>query len=364
MTQRFIVENEIPTGYLEQIRDFIMKVMEEEQAKEAFTLGVSGGASSSTASSSSSSAAAAASSTSRRTLLPRLGTLPGLAPVSIAPLKSFKAVHDAILAKNDQVAAESDAAVSALALTMDERATLQSLFDVLQNEGLYHSSVLPAKAATLIVTKAIHWPGKHSAAVYDLCRKMALHAEGAKTYIAPNLSDMVTSVVTGITSAESGLGPKATGLGFLCNVFARTETVDKALPLITTVASAAQACASFEKPLVRARAALLVSNAAAALAAHTEKRGSKVDDDAFLSGGAVALVAAAAACLKPDDTAESVRVSAACALGTAVLCSDTAKAAGMSSGADALASAVAAAAKDGSQLAATAKDAAQAFKEA
>jgi hypothetical protein len=358
VTQRFIVENDIPTGYIEQIRDFVMRVMEEEEAKRAFTLGAGGAAAAAATASSSSSSASRA----RTTTLAQLATMPVQEVVSIAPM-AFDKVLAAILVKSDAVAAASDAAVSALALTVDERATMASLFETLKNEGFYHSSVLPSKPAMLAVTKLALWPGEHAAAAFDLLRKMALHAEGAKVHLAPRLAEIVPAASAAVASSASSFGTKATGLGLLSNLFVKPETRAAALHLLEPVAAAAAACAEHPKPMVRARAMLLLCNATSALAKEAETRGAKVDDDAALQAGAVALGAAASACLQPADTAQEVRVSAVTALGTAVLCSTAARDAALAAGGVALAEGVQAAAPAGSRLLQAAKDLIQSFKE-
>lgn len=358
VTQRFIVDNDIPTGYIEQIRDFVMKVMEEEQAKHAFAQGGAGAAGAASASS----ASAPASSRARTTTLKVMATMPAQDVVAISPIALDK-VLVAILAKNDDVAACSDTSTAGLALTVDERATMESLVAVLKNEGFYHSSTLPAKPATAAVTKLAMWPGEYAAASYDLLRKMATHAEAAKVYMAPRLAEIVAAVSAEVGRSAVRYGTKATGLGLLSNLFIKPETRCAAVRVVEPMAAAAEACAANSTPIVRARAILLLCNAAACLAKEAESRGAKLDDDASLQAGAVAVARAAAECLKQADTTEELRASAGVAMGTAILCSEAARASAAAAGGEALAAAVAAKATASTQLAHVAVDLQQAFKE-
>lgn len=344
VAKRFCVANEIPTGYLEQIRDYVMKEMESASAELAL------------AGSARSAAAGRPAKEARRTFLPRLACVPVLAFTPISPIQLDK-VKAAIVAKSAEIAAGSEEHRAA-ALTVDDVAALDKLFEVVAVEAMYHSSVLPARGAGVVVAKIPRWPTAACAAGFDLLRKLCLHTQGAATYIAPAAPGIVEAACRVVTDPSAGLGPITMSLGLLSNLLVKPEPRAAVLPMAAVMADAAAAQAAHERPMVRARAAILLHNLAAALAKHAESAGALVDSTPELDAGAERLAAAAVAILTAPGSADATLIPAAAALGTAVLVSSKVRA---SAEAKAAAEAVAAAAPAGSQLKQVANDAVSSF---
>jgi phospholipase A-2-activating protein len=336
VTQRFVVNNEIPSGYFDQIRDFVMKVMEEEGA---------GGPLMGRRSSSSSSAAATAP-------LPKKKHIPVTVAAALSPIALDK-VKPALLIKSDAMASSAS---KELALTIDERAALDPMFEVLADEGHFHSSTLPPRPATAVVDKCPKWSPEHCAVGYDLIRKMCLHAHTASTIIAPRTAAIVSAACPRLVAAEAGVGPKVTILGLLANLFVKPEVRSEAVKHTQAIAEAVRTVVASDNALIRARAALVLVNAAAALASQ-----GGTDSDASLAAGATAIALAASDGLGTSDSAEDVRESFALALGTAVTISRKAKEAAAAAGADAIATIAAEAAPAGTRLKEVATETAAAF---
>lgn len=319
------MDNDIPTGYLEQVRDFVLKVHEEETAKAAFSA-TAGSSSSSSSSAGGAAAAAGATAGAGSGALRKLRTAPVLSAVAIGPLV-FDKVKSALLVKSDAVSASPDAAVRRLALTMDERAALDPLFEVIANEGLYHSTKLPPRAVAAIVAKCPMWPAADCAAAYDLLRKLCLHADGCETYLAPKAIVIATQAIARAADAASPFGTRATSIGLLANLLVKAPTRDLLLELSGDMAEAAATVSTHEKPMVRSRAALVVHNAAAALANHVTRTDRALAGNAALEAAAAKVAAAALAIALPADTTDPTRATALAGLATALLMSPEARSA-------------------------------------
>jgi len=274
---------------------------------------------------------------------------------------NFDKVKASLLVKSDAVSASPDADVRRLALTMDERAALDPLFEVLSNEGLYHSSKLPPRAVSAIVAKCPGWPAAECAAAYDLLRKLCLHEDGCATYLAPKAAAVASQAVARAADPSAAFGTRATSIGLLVNLLVKASSREALLEMTGDIAEAAATAATDVKPVLRARAALAVHNAAAALAMHVTRTGHLLAGNAALEAAAVKIATASLAVAMPEDTPESSRATALSGLATALLVSPEARSACSRLDADAKLAAMRGAAKPRSHFAHTIEDAIEAL---